>query len=143
MTGAQARRTQAATRRAAITAGAPGWGMSALWASVIIAPLLLTWSAQTAFAIEQLGITPRMAWLFPLSVETGAWVCAFEAHRRTRTGRPVGSLLGWMWLLAGVAATINFSHGLTTHRVAPRARGHGRRPSAVTGILINVFGRGF
>ncbi|OZM79919.1 DUF2637 domain-containing protein [Pseudonocardia sp. MH-G8] len=117
---AQARRDRMAARRArgmarwqSMRAGAPGWGMAALWAAVIVAPLLLTWTAQTAFAAEQLGIPVGMAWLFPLAVETGAWVCAFEAHRRTRDGRPVGSLPAWMWLLAGVAAGINFAHGVT------------------------------
>jgi hypothetical protein len=131
---AQERRARAAAQRAAIAAAAPGLGMSALWASVIIAPLLLTWSAQTAFAREQLGIAPQWAWLFPLSVETGAWVCAFEAYRRTRTGRPVGSLLGWMWLLAGVAAAINFSHGLTTHGVAA---GLALAALSVLGVLLH------
>jgi hypothetical protein len=131
---ATARRARAAARWAAARAATPGWGMSALWASVIIAPLLLTWTAQTAFAIDQLGIPVGMSWLFPLAVETGAWVCAFEAHRRTRDGRPVGSLPAWMWLLAAVAAGINFAHGLSTHGIAA---GLALAALSVLGVLLH------
>src|SRR5699024_9111216 len=37
---------------------------------------------------------------------------AFEAYRRIHQGLPVGSLPRWMWILAGVAAVINASHGV-------------------------------
>ncbi len=90
---------------------APDTALSALWAAVIVAPLLLAWNAQAAFARETLQIPASMAWLFPLAIEAGAWVCAFEAHRRSQRGAPVGALPRWMWTLAGIAAAINLAHG--------------------------------
>jgi len=108
-----ARQARVSAMRAALLTSLPGVGMAGLWASVIVAPLLLAWNAQMTFAVETLGISPGLSWLFPLAVECGAWVCAFESHRRTHLGRPVGSLPVWMWVLAGVAAAINFVHGIT------------------------------
>lgn len=134
---AERRAARVAARRvryAAVRAALPGGGMAALWASVIVAPLLLTWTAQTAFAVEQLGIPEQMAWLFPLAVETGAWVCAFEAHRRTQARRSAGLLPAWMWLLAGVAAAINFVHGLSTHGIAA---GIALAALSVLGVLLH------
>jgi hypothetical protein len=92
-------------------AALPDHGLATLWAAVIIAPLLLAWSAQAAFARETLHIPSSVAWLFPLAIEAGAWVCAFEAHRRASRGAPVGALPRWMWALAGTAAMINLAHG--------------------------------
>jgi len=91
----------------------PGWALAALWATVIIAPITLVWAAQRQFAHTALHIPDGAAWLFPLAIETGAWVCAFEAHRRARAGAPATGLVPSMWLLSAIAASINFAHGLT------------------------------
>lgn len=90
---------------------APDSALSGLWAALIVAPLLLAWYAQAQFARHTLHIPAGMTWLFPLAIESGAWVCAFEAHRRARRGAPTGSLLRWMWVLAGIATGINAAHG--------------------------------
>lgn len=104
---AQERRQRWARWRAA----APDHALAALWATVIVAPLLLAWSAQAAFARDTLRLPAELSWLFPLAIEAGAWVCAFEAHRRAARGAPVGALPRWMWTLAGTAAAINLAHG--------------------------------
>lgn len=96
---------------------APETALTALWAAVIIAPFLLAWQAQAAFATETLQIPAVMAWLFPLAIEAGAWVCAFESLQRSKRGAPVGSLPRWMWVLAGIAASINAAHGTTDHGI--------------------------
>ncbi|QIZ36122.1 hypothetical protein [Saccharopolyspora sp. ASAGF58] len=97
---------------------APDTALSGLWAALIVAPLLLAWDAQAAFAAKVLHIPAGMSWLFPLAIEAGAWVCAFEAHRRASRGAPVGSLPRWMWVLAGIAATINAAHGTADYGIA-------------------------
>jgi hypothetical protein len=132
----QARRT---ALRANVASSLPSWGMSALWASVIVAPLLLAWQAQMAFAVESLGIDPKLSWLFPLAIECGAWVCAFESHRRAKAGLPVGSLPMWMWLLAGIAAAINFVHGVADYGVPA---GMALAAVSVLGVLLHHVRQG-
>jgi hypothetical protein len=88
----------------------PDVGMSALWASVIVLPLALAWTKQAEFAHEFLHLSEPFHHLFPASIEVSAWVCAFEAHRRGAAGRV---FVRWMWILAGVAASINATHGGT------------------------------
>lgn len=102
------RRATWARRRAQV----PGLALSALWATMIVLPIALAWTAQAQFAAETLQISYPWAHAFPAAIETGAWLCAFEAYRRIRQGWPVGSLPRWMWILAGVAAVINASHGV-------------------------------
>lgn len=109
---ARARRSEA---RARFMRRLPVWLLSVLWATVIVAPVTLAWQAQRQFAESTLHIPSAWSWLFPLAVEAGAWVCAFEAHRRAKTGRPVGALLTWMWVLASIAAGINLMHGATDY----------------------------
>ena len=99
-------------RRRELWAALPDHGMSMLWATMIVAPITLAWQAQAAFAADTLNIAQPWHHVFPLAIEVGAWVCAFEAHRRARRCAPVGSLLRWMWLLAGIAAVINAAHGI-------------------------------
>lgn len=96
---------------------APETALAALWAAVIVAPLLLAWEAQAAFAAETLQIPVALAWLFPLAIEAGAWVCAFESLHRSKRGAPAGSLPRWMWVLAGIAASINAAHGTADHGI--------------------------
>ncbi|GAA0538800.1 hypothetical protein [Saccharopolyspora thermophila] len=105
------RRRERQQRWARWRKAAPDTALAGLWAALIVAPLVLAWDAQARFAAAVLHVPAGMSWLFPLAIEAGAWVCAFEAHRRARRGAPVGSLLRWMWLLAGIAAAINAAHG--------------------------------
>lgn len=107
-----ARREHRTTRIAAWRAQTPDAVLAALWAALVIAPLLLAWRAQYVFARDGLDFPAGMAWLFPLAIESGAWVCAFESQRRAQRGAPVGVLPRWMWLLAGFAGLINAAHGI-------------------------------
>jgi hypothetical protein len=84
--------------------------MSALWASMIVAPLFLIWDYQAAFALDFLGIPAPRNQIFPGVVELVAWVCAFEAHRRGVHGRVFAR---WMWFFSLAAAGINFAHAPT------------------------------
>lgn len=113
----EARREERALRWQRAKAQLPDTALAVLWASVIVAPLLLAWQAQAAFAVETLRIPVAMSWLFPLAIEAGAWVCAFEALRRSARSAPVGALPRWMWVLAGTAATINAAHGTADHGI--------------------------
>ncbi|WP_199441702.1 DUF2637 domain-containing protein [Umezawaea beigongshangensis] len=111
----QATRQRRAATRARWAARLPEWLLSVLWATVIVSPITLAWQAQRSFAETTLALPATTSWLFPLAVEAGAWVCAFEAHRRTKAGLPVGALPTWMWVLAGIAAGINLLHGTADH----------------------------
>lgn len=113
----EARRQARDVRWQRAKAQAPDSALAVLWASVIVAPLLLAWQAQAVFAVETLRIPVGMSWLFPLAIEAGAWVCAFEALRRAARGAPVGTLPRWMWVLAGTAAGINAAHGTADHGI--------------------------
>ncbi len=104
-------RARRAAVRARLAARVPEVLLSALWAAVIVSPISLAWRAQQSFAEATLHLPAGMSWLFPLAVEAGAWVCAFEAHRRGKARMPIGALVTWMWVLAGVAATIQLLHG--------------------------------
>lgn len=105
------RRNDRARRRAERLARLPELGMSALWATMIVLPITLAWQAQADFAQHSLHIPTPLHHAFPAVIEVAAWVCAFEAHRRIRAGLDAGSLPRWMWVLAGIAAAINFAHG--------------------------------
>lgn len=94
-------------RRAAL----PDLAYSAMWATLIVLPLTLAWGPQAAFALHTLHIPGVWSNAFPASIETGAWVCILESHRRIRAGKSPGSLQRWAWLLAGIAAAINAAHG--------------------------------
>ncbi|MGH3097922.1 MAG: hypothetical protein ACRDMV_18220 [Streptosporangiales bacterium] len=98
-------------------------GMSVLWATMIVLPVALAWTAQAQFAADTLAIPEPFNQGFPAAIECGAWLCAFEAHRRGRRGEPVGSLPRYMWALALVAATINAAHGLAHGLAAGLALG--------------------
>uniref|UniRef100_UPI003F492A31 hypothetical protein n=1 Tax=Saccharothrix espanaensis TaxID=103731 RepID=UPI003F492A31 len=131
------RKTARQDRRRALLAGLPNHGMSILWATLIVAPITLAWNAQAAFASETLHISGPFNHLFPLAVEVGAWVCAFEAHRRRH--QAVGRLTAWMWILAGVAAVINASHGT---RDAGVAGGLALGAMSLLGVLLHSIRQG-
>lgn len=91
----------------------PDRAMSALWATMIVLPVLLAWQAQAMFAATALGFASPWHHLFPAAVECAAWLCAFESIRRVRAGGSAGLLPTYMWVLAGSAAVINGAHGWT------------------------------
>lgn len=130
----QERRRERQQRRSQWRAALPDNALTSLWAAVIVAPLLLAWSAQAEFARGTLRIPTGLAWLFPLAIEAGAWVCAFEAHRRASRGAPVGSLPRWMWTLAGTAAAINLAHGVADFGVVA---GIALAVLSVLGVLLH------
>lgn len=109
---AAARTLQRRRARAAWWRRLPNHGMAALWATMIVLPISLAWQAQALFALETLRIAEPFNHAFPAAIETGAWLCAFEAHRRIRAGMSAGLLPTYMWVLAGAAAVINGAHGL-------------------------------
>lgn len=98
--------------RKAFVAALPELVVSLLGYGLIALPITLAWTAQAAFAADTLHLQGWTAQLFPASVETGAWWCLLLAELRTRKNLPVGSLIVWAWVLAGVASMINGAHGL-------------------------------
>lgn len=107
------RRSERQAARTAWLGSLPARGMDALWAVMIVLPITLAWRAQADFAATTLHIGGPAANLFPAAIECGAWLCIFEARRRVRAGLSTGSLPRWTWVLAGIAAAINASHGGT------------------------------
>lgn len=73
-------------------------------------PIVIGWDGQlqTARAVLHLG---PLAWLFPVAMEGGAWWLAFLQHRAINRGLPVGRLRLWIWVLALLAAGMNFWRG--------------------------------
>lgn len=76
------------------------------------APILIGWNGQlqTARAVLHLG---GLACVYPVALEGGAWWLAYLLNRAVTTNAPAGRLRAWMWLLAVVAAGMNFWHGTT------------------------------
>lgn len=74
------------------------------------APILIGWNGQlqTARAVLHLG---GLAWVYPVALEGGAWWLAYLLNRAVTANAPAGRLRAWMWLLAAVAAGMNFWHG--------------------------------
>lgn len=135
---AQTKARRKATRENTLAA-LPDIGMSALWASMIVLPITLAWKAQELFARTALHLPAPMSHGFPAAVELGAWLCAFEAHRRARAGLPTGSLTRWMWVLALIAAGINFSHGLAD---GGPAAGIALSALSLLGVLLHSIRQG-
>lgn len=111
----------------------PELGRSALWALVIVLPIAQAWDAQAAFAAQSLHFAVPFNHLFPASIETGAWICVFEARRRSRAGLTTGGLTTSMWLLAGIAGVINAAHGYATTRAT------GTIDGLVAGLALGVL----
>lgn len=136
---AAGRRAERAERRASRRAALPELGMAALWATLIVLPICLAWAAQAAFAADTLHIPAPFHHAFPASIETGAWLCAFEAYRRIRRGLDAGSLPRWMWTLAAIAAAINAAHGIED---AGPAAGLALGALSLLGVLLHSIRQG-
>lgn len=80
------------------------------------APILIGWNGQlqTARAVLHLG---ALAWVFPVALEGGAWWLAYLTGRAIQRGLPTGRLRAWTWMLALVAAGMNFWHGTLAYGV--------------------------
>ncbi|HEX3785045.1 MAG TPA: DUF2637 domain-containing protein [Pseudonocardiaceae bacterium] len=74
------------------------------------APVLIGWNGQlqTARAVLHLGL---LAWVFPVALEGGAWWLAYLTSRAIHRQLPTGRLRAWTWVLALIAAGMNFWHG--------------------------------
>jgi hypothetical protein len=105
--------------RKAFVAALPERLVALLGYALIALPVTLAWTAQADWAASALNLKGWYAQLFPASIETGAWWCLLLAEIRTRKGLPVGSLVLWAWVLAGVASVINASHGFADGGFAP------------------------
>lgn len=78
------------------------------------APILIGWNGQLQTARTVLHLA-GLAWVYPVALEGGAWWLAYLTHRAISAGRPTGLLRVWMWVLAGVAAGMNYWHGATAY----------------------------
>lgn len=78
------------------------------------APILIGWNGQLQAARTVLHLG-RLAWVYPVALEGGAWWLAYLMHRAITSRRPTGRLRSSMWLLAGLAAGMNFWHGTTAY----------------------------
>jgi hypothetical protein len=136
---AAARRQERRDRRAALVGRLPELGMSVLWATMMTLPLILVWDPQVSFARDFLHIPADRAWLFPAVIETGAWLCALEGHRRGRRGDSAGSLPRWMWTLSGIAAGTNVLHGIADGSAVTAA---GLGVLSLLGVLLHSIRQG-
>ncbi|HYS38446.1 MAG TPA: DUF2637 domain-containing protein, partial [Pseudonocardiaceae bacterium] len=78
------------------------------------APILIGWNGQLQTARVVLHLA-GLAWVYPVALEGGAWWLAYLMHRAIAGNRPTGRLRVWMWLLALLAAGMNFWHGVTAY----------------------------
>jgi hypothetical protein len=78
------------------------------------APILIGWNGQLITAREVLHLD-ALAWVFPVALEGGAWWLAYLVHRAIRACLPTGRLRAWTWVLALVAAAMNFWHGMAAY----------------------------
>jgi hypothetical protein len=74
------------------------------------APILIAWNGQLATAREVLHLGV-LAPVLPIALEGGAWWLAYLVHRAIRDNLPTGRLRAWTWVLALIAAGMNFWHG--------------------------------
>ncbi len=78
------------------------------------APILIGWNGQLQTARVVLHLA-GLAWVYPVALEGGAWWLAYLTHRAISAGQPTGRLRVWMWVLASVAAGMNYWHGATAY----------------------------
>jgi hypothetical protein len=103
-------RTERAARRAALIQRLRTVLPTLVGGVAMGAPVLIGWDGQlqTARSVLHLGL---LAWVFPIALEGGAWWLAYLTGRAIARDLPTGRLRLCTWLLAGVAAGMNFWHG--------------------------------
>ncbi|MFD1044814.1 hypothetical protein ACFQ1S_03970, partial [Kibdelosporangium lantanae] len=74
------------------------------------APIVIAWNGQLATAREVLHLGV-LAPVLPIALEGGAWWLAYLVHQAIRKNLPTGRLRAWTWVLALIAAGMNFWHG--------------------------------
>jgi len=74
------------------------------------APIVIAWNGQLATAREVLHLGV-LAPVLPVALEGGAWWLAYLVHQAIRNNLPTGRLRAWTWVLALIAAGMNFWHG--------------------------------
>lgn len=100
---------QTAVRYAPLLAGGAAMG----------APIVLAWSGQLAFGVEVMLLGP-LAVMVPIALEGAVWYVAYLVHRAAHSGLPTGVYRAWAWILAGIAAAMNFWHGTSSAGGAQR-----------------------
>ncbi|MGK4586034.1 DUF2637 domain-containing protein [Kitasatospora sp. HPMI-4] len=114
------RRRLAKAERAERRAKALGW-LKAHPADAFVA-LVMACSVVPA-VISQVGALTSakvefvLAALFATMLEGGAWAVTFMGQQAEAAGRPTGKYRTSTWLLASIAAGVNFWHGLDGHPV--------------------------
>ncbi|MFI6534212.1 hypothetical protein ACIBHY_17255 [Nonomuraea sp. NPDC050547] len=118
---ARAQRWRARRRAAAQTVRGSAVRFAPAFAGGIAmgAPILLAWSGQLAFGAEVMLLGP-LAIMVPIALEGAVWYVALLEHRAGRAGLPTGIYRAWAWILAAVAASMNFWHGATSAGGAQR-----------------------
>jgi hypothetical protein len=96
------------------------------------APILIGWNGQlqTARAVLHLG---ALSWAFPVAMEGGVWWLAYLIGRAIRHGLPTGRLRASLWILALVAAGMNFWHGVLAYGLLG---GTGLALASLLGIVL-------
>ncbi|MGW6498531.1 DUF2637 domain-containing protein [Nonomuraea angiospora] len=106
-------KTRRANARAAVRDSAVRFAPLAAGGAAMGAPILLAWSGQLAFGVEVMQLGPLAA-MVPIALEGAVWYVAYLVHRASQLGLPTGVYRAWAWILAGVAAGMNFWHGASS-----------------------------
>jgi hypothetical protein len=110
---ARAERDRRTARRAAARTAATAWVrghvLDLLFVPVIVVPGVLAWSAMAAYGQTVFG---PVGIALPLFSEAAMWAFAFATALARQAGRPTGWLTVGVWTFAGMAAGLNFVHGL-------------------------------
>ncbi|WP_345095624.1 DUF2637 domain-containing protein [Planomonospora venezuelensis] len=107
------------TRRAELAASAVRSGPLLAGGIAMGAPIILAWSGQLAFGRDIMLLGP-LAPAVPVALEGAVWYVAYLIHRASEAGLPTGVYRAWAWILAGVAAGMNYWHGATSAGGAQR-----------------------
>jgi hypothetical protein len=138
---AQRKRDQAdaatARRRAAVSA-VGSWvrahALDMLFVPVIVVPAVLAWTAMAAYGRDVFG--GDVGLLLPLFSEAAMWAFAFAVPMAKRAGRPTGWLHTGVWVFAGIAAALNFVHGIGGEHGDP-GRGVVMALVSVGGVIVH------
>lgn len=74
-------------------------------------PALIAWRGQFEFALDKMQLGLLMSPLLPVAIEGGVLYMALLAHRAVADDLPAGRYRALTWVLAGVAAGMNYWHG--------------------------------
>ncbi|MFC5187001.1 DUF2637 domain-containing protein [Actinomadura harenae] len=106
------RRTRRAESRAAFAGAIRRRASLALPVVAVGSPAVLAWRGQGQFADTQMGLG-LLSPLLPIAIEGSVLYCAYLAHQAVAARLPAARFRVLSWLLAFVAAGMNFWHGST------------------------------